>query len=74
MKDEKPFPPMPEHLRTLILKHRISNLELANMGEFLIAEGKDHAVGPVMLNGDRVLSIVAELTWRRTVAPDLPEE
>lgn len=69
---EKPFPPMPEHLRALILLHRISDRDLVKMGDFLCAEGKDHRVGPVMLNGDHVLSIVAELTWRRSVMPVLP--
>jgi len=69
---EKPFPPMPERLRALILEHRISNRALAKMGDFLVEQGGGHAVGPVLLNGDHVLSIVAELTWRRSVMPDLP--
>lgn len=74
MKDEKPFQPMPARLRAIILEHRISNRELAKLGDFLAEQGSDRRVGQVMLNGDHVLSIVAELTWRRSVAPDLPEE
>ena len=69
---DAPFLPMPDRLKEIILEHRLSNRQLAEMGDYLAKRGSKARVGDVVLNGDHVLSIIAELTWRRIEQPDFP--
>jgi hypothetical protein len=68
MKNDKPVPPLPDKLIAIIQEHRLPNSKLLALADFLIGAGSDDPdrVGPVLLDGDEVLSCVAELTWYRS--------
>lgn len=78
MKKPYRFKPMAPEIARVVLAHRISNEELHQMATELIALERERAqsdkqFGPVLLSGDTVLSVLAELTWYRSLEDDVAE-
>ncbi len=76
MKTPYRFKPMAPEIARVVLAHRISNEDLHQMATGLIALERAQSnkqVGPVLLSGDTVLSVLAELTWYRSLEDDVSE-